>query len=568
MTNFKVLIAICISQLLINRAMAQGSTDYLKDEKIIEEGKSLFQQNCSSCHSFNQRGIGPDLSGVTAEVPRGTLMQFIRNSQSLIEGGNPRATRLFAEYKVPMPGFGNFSNDQLGAILAYVNTYRIKDESATIEKFGMPVKDPIPQRIIKSGLTLELQEVTTAMPSAVKAPLARINQMKVLSGRTERNFIEDLNGKLYELKAKELIEVMDLKKLIPGFITAPGYATGFESFAFHPEFYKNGLLYTLHSENAHSGPADFPYDSTIPVRLQSILSVWKINKPKSGIVAGERKELLRLDMPSAVHSMQEIAFNPLSSPKDPEYGLLYITVGDGGSAEAGFSALCNSNTQIRASILRIDPLGNNSKNGRYGIPSINPFANDNDEKTLGEVYARGFRNPNRISWTPDGKMLVSDIGLTKIEELNFIQAGADYGWPVREGTFFLNHLGRMDQVYSLQTDEAKFNFVYPIAQFDHDEGTAISAGYPYEGNIPALKHKYIFGDISSGRVFYINYNEIVQSRQSQISEFKLSFNGQISDFKAITKNNRADLRFGLGADKQIYIFTKTDGKIWKVTGCK
>ena len=29
-------------------------------------------------------------------------------------------------------------------------------------------------------------------------------------------------------------------------------------------------------------------------------------------------------------------------------------------------------------ILRIDPLGNNSANGKYGIPKDNPFVNDND----------------------------------------------------------------------------------------------------------------------------------------------------------------------------------------------
>jgi len=568
MTYLKVFLSICISQSILFSAKAQGSTDYPKDEKTIEQGKALFLQNCSSCHSFKQRGIGPDLSGVTAEVSRGALLRFIRNSQSVIKGGNARGIRLFAEYKVPMPDFENLSDDQLRSVLTYMNTYRIKDETATIEKFGPAIKDPVPQRITKAGLTLELEEVTTAPPSSNKEPLTRINQMKVLSGKNERSFIEDLNGKLYELKGKELTEVMDLSKLIPGFITAPGYATGFESFAFHPNFYKNGLFYTLHSENANSAPADFTYPDSIPVRLQSILSVWKINKPMSGIFTGEKKELLRLDMPSAVHSMQEIAFNPHSQPKDSDYGLLYITVGDGGMAEAGFSSFCNTNTQIRASVLRIDPLGNNSKNGRYGIPSINPFAHDNDEKTLGEVFARGFRNPNRIAWTPDGKMLVSDIGLNNIEELNLVQAGADYGWPVREGTFFLNNQGKMNKVYSLQADEANFNFVYPVAQFDHDEGTAISAGYPYEGNIAALKHQYIFGDISSGRVFYVNYDEIEQNKQSVISEFDLSFNGVLSNFKAITKSNRADLRFGLGADKQIYLFTKTDGKIWKVTGCK
>ena len=568
MNYIKVLIVICISLLITFNAKAQGSTNYPKDEKVITQGKALFVQNCSSCHSFKQRGIGPNLSGVTAEVSKSMLSRFIQNSQSMIEGGYPRGIRLFAEYKASMPSFDNLSNDELESILAYLDVYRLKDETEITEKFGPALKNPIPESIIKAGLILELEEVATAIPSAAKAPLARINVMKVLPGKVERSFIEDLNGKLYELKAKQLNEVMDLSKLISEFINTPGYATGFESFAFHPNFYKNGLMYTLHSEKAQSAPADFAYDSSIPVRLQCILSEWKIDKPKSGTFIGERRELLRLDMPSAVHSMQDIAFNPLSRPKDSDYGLLYVTVGDGGSAEAGFSFLCNSNTQIRASILRIDPLGNNSKNGKYGIPSINPFAHDGDEKTLGEVYARGFRNPNRIAWTPDGKMLVSDIGLTKIEELNLIEAGADYGWPVREGTFFLNNQGRMDQVFGLQADESNFNFVYPVAQYDHDEGTAISGGYLYEGNIAALKNKYVFGDISTGRVFFVNYDEMRQGKQLVISEFNLSFNGVPSDFKKITKSNRADLRFGLGVDKQIYLFTKTDGKIWKVIGCK
>jgi len=568
MTYSKSFIAFCILQFIMFNANAQGSNNYSKDVKVIEQGKALFIQNCSSCHSFKQRGIGPDLSGVTDEVPESVLLRFIRNSQSIIEGGNPRGIRLFAEYKVPMPSFENLTNDQLESVLAYMDTYRIKEETEITKKFGMPLKDPIPEKIKKGGLTLELEEVATAKPSANKAPLARINQMKVLPGKYERSFIEDLNGKLYELKGKQLTEVMDLSTLLPSFISAPGYATGFESFSFHPNFYKNGLLYTLHSEKAHSAPADFAYPDSIPIRLQCVLLEWKINNPKSGTFAGESRELLRLDMPTPVHSMQEIAFNPLARPKDPEYGLLYVTVGDGGSAEAGFSFLANTNTQIRASVLRIDPLGNNSKNGRYGIPTINPFANDNDEKTLGEIFARGFRNPNRMSWTSDGKMLVSDIGLTKIEELNLVQAGSDYGWPVREGTFFLNNKGKMDRVYSLQSDESSSNFVYPVAQFDHDEGTAISAGYPYEGNISALKHKYIFGDISSGRVFYINYNDLEPGKQEQILEFDLSFNGVPSDFKAMTENRRADLRFGLGVDKQLYLFTKTDGKIWKVTGCK
>ncbi|MFA6945964.1 MAG: PQQ-dependent sugar dehydrogenase, partial [Pedobacter sp.] len=237
-------------------------------------------------------------------------------------------------------------------------------------------------------------------------------------------------------------------------------------------------------------------------------------------------------------------------------------------AEAGFSFPCNTNTQIRASVLRIDPQGNNSKNGKYGIPSINPFTKDNDDKTLGEVYARGFRNPNRVAWTPEGRMLISDIGLNSIEELNLILAGADYGWPQREGTFFLNNKGKMNKVYALQPDESNFKFVYPLAQFDHDEGNAISGGYVYEGKIEQLKNKYIFGDVATGRVFYIENEAIASEKPAEILEFDLVFNGVPSTLKDITLNRRSDLRFGLGTNKQFYLFTKTDGKIWKVAGCK
>ena len=568
MTYFKVLVTFCISQFILANAHSQTTNEYPKDKRIIEEGKILFVQNCSSCHNFTQRGIGPNLSSVTSQVSKPWLVRFIRDSQKLIEDGDNRAKKLFEEYKVPMPSFNTFSDDQIVSILAYINTFKIKAEPVSTEEFGLVLNDPIPGKIRKAGLTLELEEVTTANRSADKIPVARINQMRILPGKKERTFIEDLRGKLYELNGKQLTEAMDISKQRPAFISSPGLAAGFGSYAFHPSFYKNGLLYTTHTEKARSAAADFFYSDSIPVAVQWVLTEWKINNPKSGVFAGESRELWRIDMPTQIHGVQEITFNPLSKPKDLDYGLLYVGIGDGGSAENGFAFLCNSNTQIRSSVLRIDPRGNNSKNGRYGIPSINPFSNDKDDKTLGEIFARGFRNPNRMSWTADGKMLISDIGLNNVEELNIGKAGSDYGWPAREGTFLLNYKGKMNKVYALPADESKYNFVYPVAQFDHDEGNAISAGYAYEGNIGSLKNKYIFGDIVSGRVFYVNTEELELGKQAQILEFDLSFNGVPSTFKKITLNGKTDLRFGLGANKQYYLFTKTDGKIWKVIGCK
>ena len=78
------------------------------------------------------------------------------------------------------------------------------------------------------------------------------------------------------------------------------------------------------------------------------------------------------------------------------------------------------------SLLRIDPAGNNSNNGQYGIPGDNPFASS--ETALNEIYAFGFRNPFRFSFdAATGLLVLADVGQNDIEEVNVIQAGGNYG---------------------------------------------------------------------------------------------------------------------------------------------
>ena len=62
-----------------------------------------------------------------------------------------------------------------------------------------------------------------------------------------------------------------------------GLATGFGSFAFHPDFAKNGLLYTTHTEAPGSAPADFVYADSIKVTLQWVLTEWKVNDPNAAV---------------------------------------------------------------------------------------------------------------------------------------------------------------------------------------------------------------------------------------------------------------------------------------------
>jgi glucose/arabinose dehydrogenase/cytochrome c551/c552 len=549
---------------LVVNAQYSG-TEYSNKKETIAKGQTLFQQKCAACHNFKQQGIGPNLTGITTEVPAPWLQKFIRNSQELVKSGDKRAVSLFKKYKVPMPPNMDLNNQDMDAVLSFINTYKKAKPDNTAIGLGPVLNDPIPAKIAKSNLTLKLQEVTTAPPTADKVPLARINQMQVLKGKTNRVFIQDLRGVLYELNDTSLAEVFDISKERPAFIHSPGHATGFGSYAFHPEYYNNGLFYTTHTEKPGTKPADFSYPDSVRVTLQWVISEWKIDDPAANKLSGKGRELFRINMPSQTHGMQQITFNPLAKPGSPDYGLLYIGIGDGGSAEGGYAYICNSNTRPWSSVLRIDPAGTNSKNGKYGIPATNPFAKDADPATLGEVFVRGFRNPNRITWSPDGKMLICDIGLNNIEELNIGIAGADYGWPAREGTFLLNYKGKMNKVYRLPAQDSKYT--YPVVQYDHDEGNAFSAGYVYTGEIRDLKNKYIFGDIVSGKVYFVENSVLVPGKRAAIKQFSLEFNDQPSNFLTITKNGKADMRFGIGLNDELYIYTKTDGRIWKVIDC-
>ncbi len=539
------------------------------DKKRVAQGQLLFQNNCSPCHNFLQRGIGPSLGQVTAQVAPPALKQFIRNAPDQIKRGDARATRLFAEYKQVMPAFTTLNEGELEALLAYIGANQ-RRESPTIEPadLGTVLTDPIPAKPLKSGLRLQLTEVLTAPATAPKAPRARINKMAVLPGPPERVFLQELRGLLYEQAGDSLRVVMDIRNERPGFIHAPGLGSGFGSFAFHPEFAKNGLLYTTHTEKAGSARADFVYADSIPVALQWVLTEWKIASPAGAVFAGAGRELMRVNMVSPIHGVQETTFNPVAQPGSPDYGLLYIGIGDGGATENGYPFLSQSNRHIWGSVVRIDPLGTNGPNGRYGIPPVNPYAHDNDPATLGEVFCRGFRNPNRLTWTPDGTMLITDIGQANAEELNIGIAGADYGWPEREGTFRINPHGKMSLAYALPPNDAAFHYTYPVAQYDHDEGNAISGGFVYTGTaLPLLTGKYVFGDVVNGRVYFVESKALKPGVQAPIQEVELELAGKETTFQQLTGAKKTDLRFGLGANRELFLFTKTDGKLYRVTGC-
>jgi glucose/arabinose dehydrogenase/mono/diheme cytochrome c family protein len=545
-----------------NTRNSSGTSSIPTDSITIAKGQSAFANKCNSCHNFYYDGIGPQLAGITSQTSVEWIKNFIRDPKKVIESGDTAAQKLFNHYKTLMPPFAYLPDEDINAIIAFIHSKK-KPDSNLVKADTNDIKNPIPDSMRFSDLVVGLKLLTQIPRSSNEPPATRITKLDY-QPNTGDLFILDLRGKLYKLQNDQPQVYMDMAKLKSKFINQPGLATGFGSFAFHPEFSKNGLLYTTHTEPPGSAKADFSYPDSIPVMLQWVLTEWKTD-PGAFPFSGRGREILRIDVPTGIHGMQEIAFNRLAKPGNEDYGLLYIGIGDGGSAEIGHALVSQVPDRVWGSIIRIDPSGNNSRNGQYGIPPHNPFNKPGNEKSLPEIYAWGFRNPHRISWSQSGQLLAVNIGEHNIEALNIIKAGHFYGWPIREGTFVERFFNNTGKIYPLPKNDSLYHVTYPVAQFDHDEGVAISGGFEYRGtSLPQLAGKYLFGDIASGKLFFVNMKDLTLGKQATIKKWRISLNGVPTTLAELCGSGRVEIRFGMDSKREMYILTKADGKVYKL----
>ncbi|MCR2815626.1 PQQ-dependent sugar dehydrogenase [Microbacterium jiangjiandongii] len=127
---------------------------------------------------------------------------------------------------------------------------------------------------------------------------------------------------------------------------------------------------------------------------------------------------------SGTHNAGRIALGP--------DGMLYVPVGDAGDPDAAQDA-----TALNGKILRLTPDG--------GIPPDNPTPGS-------PVYSLGHRNVQGLAWAEDGRLFASEFGQNTWDELNVIEPGANYGWPVVEGA--ASEPGFVDPVAQWPTAQA------------------------------------------------------------------------------------------------------------------
>ncbi|OFW17161.1 MAG: hypothetical protein A3H29_01205 [Acidobacteria bacterium RIFCSPLOWO2_02_FULL_67_21] len=471
------------------------------------------------------------------------------------------------------------------------------------------VDDPLPNHVEKRGLVVEVQDLARLPDSRGRHPAdqdvapaawARVSYVRDLPDG--RRFANDSRGTLYLLDANNRPSpYLDFGAAFP-LTVYNRLESGFIGFAFHPEFAKNGLLYTVHGERGPGNPGTvnfIPPGFTLnQVTYHNVITEWHAANPAADTFQGTRRELLRVGhiVQNLTHPMGHLDFNPTAKPGSPDYGLLYTSGSDLGFSNGGGPHASNPGQTQRldtvvTAILRIDPRSPSASGGTkglgdYTIPAINKFQADGDPKTLGEIYAYGFRNAHRLSWDlTTGTMYASDIGMNQIEEVNIVREGENYGWMRREG-FFENGVtrpgGALNQLFALPADvlsgKTKDEFTYPVAVYDHHDGQAITDGFAYYGRIQALRGKFVFGDITRGRIFAADLaamkaaDDGVPQTVAPIEEVQLYVRGPngtrvYMTFRELIEKTmgmtilRADLHISRTRDGELLIHSRQDGTI-------
>lgn len=403
---------------------------------------------------------------------------------------------------------------------------------------------------------------------------------------TRRLFVNDMRGPLYSVSydGQSVAPYVDINDPRWGVdVEAGSRERGFQSFAFHPQFGQQGTpgygkFYTWTDTRNNQQPADFrPGGGSNP--HHTVLLEWTARDAGAATYdGGLPRELMRFEQPYSNHNAGMLAFNPVARPGDADFGLLYVGSADGGSGGDPLGLAQNLESAF-GKVLRIDPLGSNSANGRYGVPASNPFAGQGQSAALGEIYAYGLRNPQRFGWDrANGNLFLADIGQSTIEKVTLVPAGANLGWNLWEGSFRFAGGGRGGGV-NVEAPRSDPGVTYPVVEYDQQDAllmnsSAVTGVHVYRsGPISQLRDLVLFGDFPSGEIFYFHADRLPQGGQDGIRRVLLndgSGAGPKTFLQIIREKNtaqgrspvnRTDLRFGAGPDGQVFLLNKHDGTI-------
>ncbi len=223
-----------------------------------------------------------------------------------------------------------------------------------------------------------------------------LNQTQIIAENLHIPWAMDISedGRLFFTERNGNLRVIENGRLnpVPVYTFAPPFVStgegGLMGLALDRDFLSNGYIYLMYTygENGRL------YNRVVRMRIEA------------NTASGE--EILVDRIPAGqFHNGGRIKIGP--------DGYLYIATGDAGDRD-----LAQNMNSMAGKILRIGTDGS--------IPPDNPFPGS-------PVYALGLRNPQGLAWNDRNVLYASDHGETAHDEINIIQPGGNYGWPLVTG---------------------------------------------------------------------------------------------------------------------------------------
>ena len=298
--------------------------------------------------------------------------------------------------------------------------------------------------------------------------LTGLTSFRQVPGSREVFLVLHQKGMIWRVEKSEAGEDRTVFADLTGEVFSERGPNGLLDVAFHPRFRQNRKYYLFYQlfENGSVAThidekefdADFKADSGKPPRrIMTIVSV------------------------AEDHSGGCLSFGP--------DGFLYLTMGDTGPHNDPNGHAQNLGILL-GKVMRID-VDHEEAGKAYAIPKDNPFCGQ--AGVAPEIWAYGFRNPWRFSFDRiTGELWLADVGQDRVEEVDLVRRGENYGWNVYEGF----------EPFSNQFRKEGRHFTMALFAYHRKYGNSITGGCVVRGD----KHSsffgvYLCGDYTSKRVF-------------------------------------------------------------------
>ncbi len=323
-----------------------------------------------------------------------------------------------------------------------------------------------------------------------------------------RLFVVQQTGTIVASDDESDVVVFDIATVSNTTFGGEGNEQGLLGLAFHPE--ENVAYVNFTNGDGNTVVAEFVFD---PVTYVFDPTTYR--------------EVLTVEQPFSNHNGGELAFGP--------DGLLYIGLGDGGSANDPNRTSLDPSSRL-GKILRIDPLA--TPTDPFAVPDDNPFVGiDGADPT---IWSLGLRNPWKFSFDSlTGDLWIADVGQGRFEEIDMAPAvdgrdagrGVSFGWSAFEANERFND------------DQSPDGHTLPVTAYPHEDGNCSVSGGVVARNssFDELNGWYVYGDYCSGRVWALDTTSVASGPNGPVGTPHIIQIATVPELAAIAEGPLGDI---------------------------